>query len=199
MTEWLKNKHLWLAEITLYINFFSSDLLSNCHFLIARMYEGCAQMVKNLPAMWETYIWCLGQGRNPGEGNGYALRYSWLENSIDKGAWQATVHGVTESETTWVTNTFTFKGAEAFRSAFFTEVSPEPKINPGTWWNVFWLSESMCMKHSARSGIKQRRHAWVSWHTIYFPIPYLSIPIPFPGGKAPNSVLHLLPCMVPGT
>ena len=33
--------------------------------------------------------------RSPGEGNGYSLQYSCLENSMDRGARQATVHGVT--------------------------------------------------------------------------------------------------------
>ena len=33
-------------------------------------------------------------GRSPGEGNGYPLQYSHLENSIDRGAWQAIVHGL---------------------------------------------------------------------------------------------------------
>ena len=33
-------------------------------------------------------------GRAPGEGNGYLLQYSCLENPKDRGAWQATVHGV---------------------------------------------------------------------------------------------------------
>ena len=33
-------------------------------------------------------------GRPPGEGNDYPLQYSGLENSLDRGAWQATVHGV---------------------------------------------------------------------------------------------------------
>ena len=33
-------------------------------------------------------------GRSPGEGNGNPLQYSCLENSMDRGAWQATVHGV---------------------------------------------------------------------------------------------------------
>jgi len=33
-------------------------------------------------------------GRSPGEGNGNTLQYSCLENPIDRGAWQATVHGV---------------------------------------------------------------------------------------------------------
>ena len=37
-------------------------------------------------------------GSIPGEGNGYPLQYS-LENSMDRGAWQAIVHGVTKSQT----------------------------------------------------------------------------------------------------
>ena len=37
-----------------------------------------------------------GSGRSPGEGNGNSLQYSCLENSMDRGVWQATVHGVTE-------------------------------------------------------------------------------------------------------
>ena len=35
-----------------------------------------------------------GSGRSPGEGNGNLLQYSCLENPMDRGAWQATVHGV---------------------------------------------------------------------------------------------------------
>ena len=38
-----------------------------------------------------------GLGRYSGEGNGNPLQYSCLENSIDRGAWWATVHGVTKS------------------------------------------------------------------------------------------------------
>ena len=37
--------------------------------------------------------WIPGLGRSPGEGNDYPLQYSWLENSMDRTAWQATVHG----------------------------------------------------------------------------------------------------------
>ena len=39
-------------------------------------------------------------GRSPGEGNGNLLQYSCLENSMDGGAWWATEHEITESETT---------------------------------------------------------------------------------------------------
>ena len=38
-------------------------------------------------------------GRSPGVGNGYPLQYSCLENSMDRAAWWATVHGVTKSQT----------------------------------------------------------------------------------------------------
>ena len=40
-----------------------------------------------------------GLGLSPGEGNGYPLQYSGLENSMDRGAWQATVRGVAKSQT----------------------------------------------------------------------------------------------------
>ena len=40
-----------------------------------------------------------GSGKSPEEGNGNALQYSCLENPTDGGAWQATVHGVTKSQT----------------------------------------------------------------------------------------------------
>jgi len=36
-----------------------------------------------------------GLGRSPGEGNDNPLQYSCLENPMDRGAWQATVHGLT--------------------------------------------------------------------------------------------------------
>ena len=42
----------------------------------------------------------LGSGRAPGGGHGYPLHCSCLENSLDRGAWQATVHGVVEADTT---------------------------------------------------------------------------------------------------
>ena len=40
-----------------------------------------------------------GLGRSPGEGNGNPLQYSCLGNPMDRGAWQATVHGVAKSQT----------------------------------------------------------------------------------------------------
>ena len=42
-----------------------------------------AQLVKNPPAMWETWIWSLYWDHSPGEGNGYPFKYSGLKNSMD--------------------------------------------------------------------------------------------------------------------
>ena len=40
-----------------------------------------------------------GSGRSPGGGHGHPLQYSCLENPVDRGAWQTTVHGVAKSWT----------------------------------------------------------------------------------------------------
>ena len=56
-------------------------------------------MVKNLPdnAGDNREVGSIpGLGRFPGEGNGDLLQYSRLENSMDRGAWWAIVHGITE-------------------------------------------------------------------------------------------------------
>ena len=50
-----------------------------------------------------------GLRRSPGEGNGNLLQYSCLENPMDRGAWQTTVHGAAKSQTwlsNWTTTTF---------------------------------------------------------------------------------------------
>jgi len=59
-------------------------------------------MVNNLPANAgdiRDAVLNPGLGRSPGEGNGTSLQYSALENAMDRGAWQATVHRVSKSWT----------------------------------------------------------------------------------------------------
>ena len=53
-----------------------------------------AQLVNHLPAKAGDPDLIPGSGRSPGERNGNPLQYSCLENLMDRGAWQATVHGV---------------------------------------------------------------------------------------------------------
>ena len=54
-------------------------------------------MVKTLPAMWETQVQFLAQEDPLEKANGNLFQYSCLENSMDRGGWQATVHGVAKS------------------------------------------------------------------------------------------------------
>ena len=56
-------------------------------------------VVKTLPVTAGDVGSIPGLGGSPGKGNGNPLQYSCLENTMDRGAWQATVHGVTNSQT----------------------------------------------------------------------------------------------------
>ena len=55
-------------------------------------------VVKNPPAMREIQVQSLGREDSPGDGNGNPLQCSCLENSMDRGTWRATVHGVAMSQ-----------------------------------------------------------------------------------------------------
>ena len=59
-----------------------------------------AQTVKNLPVMQEIWFLSLGREDSLGGGNGNPFQYPCLENSMDRGAWWATVHWVVKSDTT---------------------------------------------------------------------------------------------------
>ena len=66
-------------------------------------------MVKNLPAMQETalnagdMVLIPESGRSPGGQHGNPLQYSCLENFMDRGAWQSTIHRVAEVDMTEAT------------------------------------------------------------------------------------------------
>ena len=61
----------------------------------------CDSVVKNLPANTGDVDSIPGMRRSPEEGNGNPLQYSCLGNPMNSGAWQATVPGVTDSDTTY--------------------------------------------------------------------------------------------------
>ena len=63
-------------------------------------------VVKKLPAKAEDMGSIPGLGRAPEEGNGYPLQYSCLKNPMDRGAWQAMVQRVTESDMTELLSTY---------------------------------------------------------------------------------------------
>ena len=59
-----------------------------------------SQAVNDLPAAQKSRVRSLGWEDSPREGNGNAVQYSCLGNPLDRGAWQATVHGVAKTDTT---------------------------------------------------------------------------------------------------
>ena len=75
-------------------------MITNLHIIIYNLGLLVALMVKNLLANAGDLSPIPESGRSPGEETGYPLQYFCLENPIDGGAWQATVHGVAESDTT---------------------------------------------------------------------------------------------------
>ena len=82
-------------------------------------------MVKNLPANANAgdvrdMGSIPGSGRCPGEGNGNPLQYSCFENPMDRGTWQAAVHGVAKSQT----------GLKLLRTKPLPGESPSPNLIP---------------------------------------------------------------------
>ena len=89
-------------------------------------------VVENLPANAGDVGSISGSVRSPGVGNGNLIQYSCLENSIDRGAWRATVHGVAKSRTQlsgWVrayahTHTESYEETSAWKSCLVSELCP---------------------------------------------------------------------------
>ena len=74
-------------------------------FLVSLRTSLVAHMVKDQPANTGDRGSIPGSGRSTGEENGNPLQYSFLENPTERGAWQATVHGVAKSQTRLSTHT----------------------------------------------------------------------------------------------
>ena len=96
-----KKNYLFLIEGSSLL--YNIDLVSAIHqhelFIGIRMY-GLPQWpsVKEFACKAREAGSIPGWRRSPGEGNGNPLQYSCLENPMDKGAWWATIHGVTKSQ-----------------------------------------------------------------------------------------------------
>ena len=96
----------------------------------------------HLPAKQEMQVWSLSQEDPLGKENGNPLHYSWLENPMDRGAWWATVHGVTKIQT-WLsdqahthTHTHTHSGSGSYLPIL--GLSNLPKL-PFNCFTSVWL------------------------------------------------------------
>ena len=158
-------------------------------------------VVKNLPANAGDVVSIPGSGRSPGEGNGNPLQYSCQDSPMDRGAWQATVHGVTkELGMTYRLNnnnlSFYFLPQDLF------PYSGKPTTSEEGWMNVFSTHTlgSQFGRHfvwiSACPGeFKPLPPTVVSSITFFYWIFYLlydSLPIAFiliPGSDSPDKLL----------
>ena len=93
-----------------------------------------------------------GLGRSPGGGHGHPPQYSCLENAMDRGAWQATVHGVAKNQTGLKQlSTHTYRGFTTYTRL----------INSSTTGDCFNLSPPW----KSRAGLKVSTpsHGWFPW------------------------------------
>ena len=73
--------------------------VAGTRFLMSGSFPGSSESKESASRAGDPGL-IFGSGRFPGEGNVNPLQYSCLENPMDRGTWQATVHGVAESDTT---------------------------------------------------------------------------------------------------
>ena len=100
-----------------------------------------------------------GLGRSPGEGNGSPLQYPCLENPMDRGAWQAAVHGVARSRTRLSDFTFTFH---------FHTLEKEMAAHSNVLaWEILWTKEldGLTVHGVAKSWTQLSIHTHACTHT----------------------------------
>ena len=107
--------------------------------LLSLMYEGQVNLqqgfpggsaVKRPPVNVGDTDQTPGSGRSPGERNGKPLQYSCLENSTDRRAWWATVHGVAKSQTQLSNQDFNAQGALSSIIGSINLVNPQQSLGP---------------------------------------------------------------------
>ena len=127
----------------------------------------------------EIQVWSLDWRRCPGGGNGNPLQYSCLGNPVDRGVWQATVHGVTKTQTrlgNWTTTTYSWvKGSGCVNTNVRGKVGPESEaLSDKRHW-FYMLPKTLDLtlipaahKHSPYPPESPRPSLLFSWRSQWF-------------------------------
>ena len=117
-----------------------------------------AQLAKSPSAMQETWVRFLpGSGRFPGEGNSNPLQHSCLENSMDRGVWHATVHGVAKSQTRLSNFHFTFTEVMGKPEDPVEAQDPDPHCQAGSRSSC-WHLHSHCRQFTFYEAISVKKN-----------------------------------------
>ena len=98
---------------------------------------------QTLPAMWEMWVWSLGWEDPLEDNNGNPLQYSCLENSMNRGAWWAAVHGVVKSWKAWPANHTHLPGTHQALYKHYLRFPPKCKVQSPISWQGDWGSERL--------------------------------------------------------
>ena len=108
LKKWVMFSYYWILRVLyifwIQVFFFNQTWLKNIQLWISM--SGGSES-KRICSQWGDPGSLPGLGRCPGEGNGNPLQYSCLENSMDRGAWQATVNGLQRVGHDWATKAHT--------------------------------------------------------------------------------------------
>ena len=116
-----------------------------------------AQLAKSPSAMQESWVRFLpGSGRFPGEGNSNPLQYSCLENSMDRGLWHSTVHGVAKSQTRLSNFHFTFTEVMGKPEDPAEAQDPDPHCQAGSRSGC-WHLHSHCRQFTFYEAISVKK------------------------------------------
>ena len=109
---------------------------------------------KSVQETKETWVWS-GSGRFPGGEKGNPFQYSWLENPMNRGAWQTTVHGVAKSWTwksewahvLWVVSLYTYIGPQLLQTVHGSRWV-KSRIKQDICWHICKCGSLHCDKRS---------------------------------------------------
>ena len=127
-------------------------------------------MVKNPPANAGDAGLIPGSGRSPEGGNGNPLQYSCLENSVDRGTWWATVHGVSKSRT-WLSDQTPMNNMCQYMLCVCIVQTLRRWSHQRNLTGVWWQSSNICiaiMKLSIHTLIHSFIHSAVTFDHLFF-------------------------------